>query len=91
MIKAYDISALIGNVGGFIGLFLGYALMMIPDLLRTIILRFRIRTNTETLDMDKSTIIENGELNEIKQKLDHLSNIISHVQDEVTSYKMEMS
>ena len=36
MICAFDMSALVGNVGGFIGLFLGYALVMIPGLLKTI-------------------------------------------------------
>ena len=41
MKKAYDIWVLIGNVGGFIGLFLGYALMMFPGFLRGIILHFR--------------------------------------------------
>ena len=36
MICAFDMSALVGNVGGFIGLFLGYALIMIPGVLKTI-------------------------------------------------------
>ena len=36
MICAFDTSALVGNVGGFIGLFLGYALVMIPGVLKTI-------------------------------------------------------
>ena len=36
MICAFDLSALVGNVGGFIGLFLGYALIMIPGLIKTI-------------------------------------------------------
>ena len=36
MIRAFDLSALVGNVGGFVGLFLGYALLMIPTSMKTI-------------------------------------------------------
>ena len=36
MKRAFDLSALVGNIGGFVGLFLGYALIMIPALLKTI-------------------------------------------------------
>ena len=36
MIRAYDLGALVGNVGGYIGLFLGYTLMMIPEILKRI-------------------------------------------------------
>ena len=37
MKRAFDLSALVGNIGGFVGLFLGYALIMIPALLKTIV------------------------------------------------------
>ena len=36
MVRAYDLGALVGNVGGYIGLFLGYTLMMIPEILKRI-------------------------------------------------------
>ena len=32
-VKAFDMEMLVGNVGGYLGLFLGYALLQIPDLL----------------------------------------------------------
>ena len=36
MKRAFDLSALVGNIGGFVGLFLGYALIMIPASMKTI-------------------------------------------------------
>ena len=33
-VRDFDVQALVGNVGGYIGLFLGYALMMIPQFLK---------------------------------------------------------
>ena len=35
MIQAFSVEGLIGNIGGYVGLFLGYALMMIPELLQS--------------------------------------------------------
>ena len=37
MKRAYDFQALVGTIGGYIGLFLGYALIMVPEFLKTII------------------------------------------------------
>ena len=31
-VKAFDMEMLVGNIGGYLGLFLGYALLQIPDL-----------------------------------------------------------
>ena len=31
--KAYDMQSLVGNAGGYVGLFLGYAILQLPDLL----------------------------------------------------------
>ena len=31
--RAIDVQALVGNIGGYIGLFLGYCFLQIPDLL----------------------------------------------------------
>ena len=36
MIRAFDLSALVGNIGGFVGLFLGYAIIMLPASMKTI-------------------------------------------------------
>ena len=35
-IKAYGINSLVGNMGGYMGLLLGYAVLNFPDLLRGI-------------------------------------------------------
>ena len=35
MVQAFSVESLIGNIGGYVGLFLGYALMMIPELLQS--------------------------------------------------------
>ena len=32
--KAYDINTLVGNMGGYMGLLLGYAVLNFPDLVR---------------------------------------------------------
>ena len=37
--RAIDIQGLIGNVGGYIGLFLGYSFLQIPDFIILIVLR----------------------------------------------------
>ena len=34
-IRAYNVQSLIGNAGGYIGLFLGYTLKEMPSLLKT--------------------------------------------------------
>ena len=33
-VQAYDLNSLIGNVGGYIGMFLGYALLSLPTFIR---------------------------------------------------------
>ena len=35
-VRAYDVDSLVGNVGGYIGMFLGYALLNLPEFLRII-------------------------------------------------------
>ena len=37
--RAIDIQGLVGNVGGYIGLFLGYSFLQIPDFIILIVLR----------------------------------------------------
>ena len=32
-VRAYDVQSLVGNVGGYMGLFLGYAILHFPKLL----------------------------------------------------------
>ena len=91
MKRAYDIWILVGNVGGFIGLFLGYSLMMFPELMRIIILRFRTRNIIEQMHIQKNTTIGYGDQNEINHKFAHLSTMISHLQNEVKSIQKRVS
>ena len=91
MKKAYAVSALVGNVGGFIGLFLGYALLMFPELLKTIILHILMRRSNAPVEIIQKTALENSDLNEMKQKLVHLSSIISHIHDEMASMQAKMA
>ena len=35
-IRAFDVQSMVGNAGGYIGLFLGYALIQLPDALASI-------------------------------------------------------
>lgn len=69
-IKAYDMEMLIGNIGGYLGLFLGYAILQIPDLLvkgrKWIIFKFQLLRNliypnhtTLHIEPDKNNISEN--------------------------------
>ena len=53
MKKAYAISALVGNIGGFIGLFLGYALMMFPDIVKAAILHIRTSRSTDPVRVNE--------------------------------------
>ena len=62
--RAIDIQALIGNVGGYIGLCLGYSILQIPDFVVFILCKakmniFRIRNRI--LKMDSRTIFVTNE------------------------------
>ena len=91
MKKAYAISALVGNIGGFIGLFLGYALMMFPDLVKATILYIRMRSSIEPVKVNENATGQTDDLKEMKQKLHHLSNMISHFEDEMVSIRTKMA
>ena len=91
MKKAYAISALVGNIGGFIGLFLGYALMMFPDLVKATILYIRMRSSIEPVKVNENATGQTDELKEMKQKLHYLSNMISHFEDEMVSIRTKMA
>ena len=35
--KAYTIDDVVGSVGGYVGLFMGYALVQFPDMIKTVV------------------------------------------------------
>ena len=35
--KAYTIDDVVGTVGGYVGLFMGYALVQFPDMIKTVV------------------------------------------------------
>ena len=57
-VRAYDVDSLIGNVGGYIGMFLGYALLNLPEFLRIIFTcsknHVMKNTNVESLSNTKT-------------------------------------
>ena len=44
--RAIDLQELIGNIGGYIGLLLGYSILQIPDFLREAIIKATQAFNT---------------------------------------------
>ena len=41
MIRAIDVNGLIGNIGGYSGLLLGYSLLQIPEFITWVIFKFK--------------------------------------------------
>jgi hypothetical protein len=39
-VRAFDLNALIGNIGGYIGIFVGYSILLFPDMILTILRSF---------------------------------------------------
>ena len=50
--RAIDIHSLVGYIGGYIGLFLGYSIIQIPDFLTVIIRRYRSYFVKKEVDVD---------------------------------------
>lgn len=56
-IKSVDIQSLIGNIGGYIGLFLGYALIQLPEALLSIYMQLKKHfDNNDTSDKPNAII-----------------------------------
>ena len=71
--RAIDIQALIGNVGGYIGLVLGYSFLQIPSLIIFIVTQCKgcfshIRGQRGQTKIKALTVTMNGKLFESKSK-----------------------
>ena len=53
--RAIDLQELIGNIGGYIGLLLGYSILQIPDFLRETIIKA-----TQALTLQNINVKKNG-------------------------------
>ena len=76
-VKAYDIQSLVGDVGGYIGLFLGFALLQTPELMFNIyrwIKHLLLETKGENNQTDASQIDSNGSENNLSTIVE-LSNV----------------
>ena len=62
LLKAYDLNSLVGNVGGYIGMFLGYAFLHLPSLFA---IAFQ---NTRKWIQQKKANNSNTEIHEKEQK-----------------------
>ena len=59
--RAIDIQALVGNIGGYIGLFLGYSILQIPDFIVLIFYKVKMyisRSRKDTIKMDSNISFE---------------------------------
>ena len=86
MVRAFDIPSLVGNLGGYIGMFLGYALMTIPQGLKEMGKRIRqwIGKRTET---DMVAEMKNEE--EVDQNYLKLSKAIDNLQMQFNTLKVK--
>ena len=41
-VRQYNFESLVGNAGGYLGLFLGYALLQLPEFIRSVFLSVKI-------------------------------------------------
>ena len=78
--RAIDIQALIGTIGGYIGLFLGYSILQIPNTL-TLLIKRAIKWYSEKTTRSKNMVdihpsvdtierIESGNLRDIMEYID---------------------
>ena len=78
--RAIDIQALVGNIGGYIGLLLGYSLLQIPDLITWIMYnskQFFNRSSNNDHDMNQQTKVNAFEQRTLYRK--HFKENITYV------------
>ena len=75
--RAIDLQELIGNIGGYIGLLLGYSILQIPDFFRATIIKA-----TQALTLQNINDKKNGAKNSIascsQEKKDFFENESTH-------------
>ena len=76
--RAIDIQALVGNVGGYIGLCLGYSILQIPDFVLFILYKVKMyisrsRKATIKMDLRNSFMPKQGNWESVKPNNDSIS------------------
>ena len=73
---AYDFEAFVGNTGGYIGLFLGYALLQIPGILLYLITRcYNFFFKWDKSNVRSQYIDEKEKINENSNPFQHLPGV----------------
>ena len=54
--RAIDFNTLIGNIGGYIGLFLGYSILQIPDFIVRLVSKYRKHRNCKKIEPSPNKI-----------------------------------
>ena len=58
-VKAFGIESLIGNVGGYIGLFLGYSILQLPDFVLSLYKKRAAKNNKTEQDQNNLSLADN--------------------------------
>ena len=95
LVRAYDIQSLIGNAGGYIGIFLGYALYQMPGAFmhvwECISNKNNERKNSDAnkiKDMERESLYNNGTPNNMNSPRNKVNNAML---EEITRMKDEMN
>ena len=80
--RMYGLWNLIANVGGYIGMFLGYSLIMIPDVLRNIAKYFTEKSNVRSQNRTKNGMVieEDVSIDTLRFQIRNLEKQISEIQ-----------
>ena len=82
MNQAFGIGSLLGNIGGYVGLFLGYALLSIPEILKNISQYFNGNSNTRSRVNEGNgiTIEEDVNIDTLRFQISRLEKRINEMQ-----------
>ena len=87
MKRSYDFQVLIGNIGGFIGMFLGYALLMVPGMFKVLFnqLCFWFKKKADDKHRTELPDREENAAGKLQIQIDSIYKALCELQDKVTS------